>query len=311
MIPDHPSAAAVPLLCCPRCHERWPGVDEGEAGTCPRCSLTATWTAPCFRYDFSKLLRPLDERAWLRHQVLQNNGFIAYHFLKEGSLSLPERPDVQEFGRFIARHTSPAGSTSSPPVLLDIGSGTLPLPGYLMPVRHHTLIGLDPFPSMEFPGLMIVGCCEFLPLADASVDAVVFGTSFDHLMDYSRSLQEVARVLKPGGRILIWMGDRSGYVAHLKSLRRSAGWRRLWRQVRYAMVRCWQPDSLAAVDPDRFFVYPNDVVLSIPDGAVDPFHTMHEYPAWVRKLFLEHGFVHRDEANHGPNLVLLAFAKPA
>lgn len=304
-------SVAEELLACPKCHESLGRLDEEATKSCPHCGLAVSWEPPCFRYDSHALLRPLNERAWLRHQVLQNNGYIAYLFLKEGSLSLPARPDVQEFGRFIAANASTGDSTAAPPVLLDIGSGTLPLPGYLVPVRHHTLIGLDPFPSKEFPGLMIVGCCEFLPLADASVNNVVFGTSFDHLMDYQRSIEEVWRVLKPGGRILIWMGDRSGYVAQLASLRRAAGAKRLWRRIHTAIVRFWKPDSLDCVDPERFFIYPNNVVLPIPDGAVDPFHTLHEYPAWVRKLFDGHGFRLLNEANHGPNLVLLAFEKPA
>lgn len=298
------------LLVCPRCHEPWGRLEEESTTSCSNCGLAVSWSRPCFQYDSHALLRPLNERAWLRHQVLQNNGYIAYLFLKEGSLSLPDRPDVQEFGRFIAKNASIADSPAATPVFLDIGSGTLPLPGYLVPVRHHTLIGLDPFPSSEFPGLMIVGCCEFLPLADASVNNVVFGTSFDHLMDYERSLDEVWRVLTPGGRILIWMGDRSGYVSQLASLRRVAGWKRLWQKIKTAVIRLWKPDSLYSVDPDRFFIYPNNVVLPIPDGAVDPFHTLHEYPGWVRELFSSRGFKLVDEANHGPNLVLLAFEKP-
>lgn len=310
MTNQRPSAAVEPLLTCARCQQQWSDLHDGVL-LCSQCGLSGSWSPPCFRYDFDSLLRSLNERAWLRHKVLQNNGYISYVFLQEGSLSLPERPDVHEFGQFIAKNTVRADVAGPPPVLLDVGSGTLPLPGYLVPVQHYTLIGLDPFPSNEFPGLMIIGCCEFLPLADAVVDAIVFGTSFDHLMDYNRSLDEVWRVLKPGGRVLIWMSDRSAYVTHRASLIRAGGWRRKLHYIRHSLARLWKPESLSAVDPSRFFVYPNNVVLQIPDGAIDPFHTVDEHPAWVKKLFVGRGFSLCDEANHNPNLVLLAFEKSA
>lgn len=305
--PDH---VAEPLLACPRCGAGWADLREGVVMSCVKCGLKATWAPPCFQYGFHDLLRTIDEKSWLRHQALQNNGYIAYTFLQKGSLSLPDRSDVQEFGRFIAKHVTSLEPGGMKPVLLDIGSGTLPLPGYLEPVRQHTLIGLDPYGSPEFPGLMIIGCCEFLPLVSASVNAVVFGTSFDHLMDYRRSIDEIWRVLQPGGRVLIWMGDRSNLVTGIPGLGRRAGWRRMWRHVRHAWIRYWTPMSSDVIDPDRFVIFPNNVVLPIPDGAVDPFHTAHEYPAWVRQHLEERGFVSIDEALHGPDLVLLAFMKP-
>lgn len=311
MTKARPGVVAEQLLTCARCRHPWSDLRDGETRSCRQCGLTGSWSPPCFRYDFDALLRSLNERAWLRHKVLQNNGYISYVFLQEGSLSLPDRPDVRTFGAFIAKNTLPASTSTPAPVLLDVGSGTLPLPGYLVPVQHHFLIGLDPFPSNEFPGLMIIGCCEFLPLADNAVDAVVFGTSFDHLMDYNQSLDEVWRVLKPGGRVLIWMSDRSAYVTQRASLRDFGGWRRKVRYVRQLLARLWERDPLSSVDPDRFFVYPNNTVLPIPDGAVDPFHTVDEHPAWVKDLFFKRGFSLLDEANHNANLVLLAFEKSA
>jgi len=44
---------------------------------------------------------------------------------------------------------------------------------------------------------------ESLPLADGSVDRVVFGNVFHELDDPSRALSEVRRVLAPGGRVLV------------------------------------------------------------------------------------------------------------
>jgi len=42
-----------------------------------------------------------------------------------------------------------------------------------------------------------------LPIKDKSVDAVLFNTSLDHILDYQTAILEAHRVLKPGGRIVI------------------------------------------------------------------------------------------------------------
>lgn len=44
---------------------------------------------------------------------------------------------------------------------------------------------------------------DCLPIADASVDAVIFNASLHYSTDYSRTLREALRVLRPGGSIIV------------------------------------------------------------------------------------------------------------
>ncbi len=102
----------------------------------------------------------------------------------------------------------------APRRVLDIGCGT----GYLLrslAVRYPEaieLVGVDPAPSMIevarrssgderlwFAG----GVAEHLPPGDGRFDLVVSTTSFDHWSDQRAGLGECARVLAPGGRLVL------------------------------------------------------------------------------------------------------------
>jgi SAM-dependent methyltransferase len=52
-------------------------------------------------------------------------------------------------------------------------------------------------------GRMVQGTGEHLPLRDACADAVLFLRSVNHLHDLAEGLREAARVLKPGGTLLL------------------------------------------------------------------------------------------------------------
>ena len=98
--------------------------------------------------------------------------------------------------------------------VLDVGCGT----GYLLrelavklPAAE-VLHGVDAAPRMvEVARSMrndarvefTVGVAEALPCADASFDLVVSTTSFDHWHDQRAGLAECARVLEPGGHLLL------------------------------------------------------------------------------------------------------------
>ncbi len=57
-----------------------------------------------------------------------------------------------------------------------------------------------------------------IPLADDSCDAIINSSVLEHVMDLPRTLAELRRVLKPGGRLLSrWHPYRSRYGAHLWS----------------------------------------------------------------------------------------------
>jgi SAM-dependent methyltransferase len=93
--------------------------------------------------------------------------------------------------------------------VLDLGAGTGKLAAVAAGLGHD-VIAVDPSPEMlevcrRRPGIdTMVGAAESIPLAHASVDAVVVGQAF-HWFDHARAVPEIARVLRPNGVLgLFW-----------------------------------------------------------------------------------------------------------
>ena len=119
-----------------------------------------------------------------------------------------------------------------PPRVADIGAGTGKLTAMLAGLGADvTAVEPDPEMLAELRQTMPQvrsepGRAEELPLADASVDAVLAGQAM-HWFDLDRALPEIARVLTPGGVLAgLWNvdDDRVGWVAGLAAIsRRQAG----------------------------------------------------------------------------------------
>lgn len=152
-------------------------------------------------------------------------------------------------------------SGPAPVHVLDVGCGT----GYLL--RHlaqscpaaEDLVGIDPAASMVEQARARAqdnrlrfssGTAEHLAFANASFDVVVSTTSFDHWLDQGAGLLECARVLSPGGRIVLvdqfslllvptMVGDRRGKARtrrRASTLLRRAGFDNLrWHRV-YSLI---------------------------------------------------------------------------
>jgi len=103
---------------------------------------------------------------------------------------------------------------ATPRRLLDVGCGT----GYLLRLlagrcpTASELAGVDPAPSMIETAQQTaddrrlrftVGAAERLPYPDHHFDLVVSTTSFDHWADQRAGLGECARVLAPGGHLVL------------------------------------------------------------------------------------------------------------
>jgi ubiquinone/menaquinone biosynthesis C-methylase UbiE len=102
----------------------------------------------------------------------------------------------------------------APRRVLDVGCGT----GYVLRrlaarlPRASELLGVDPAPKMldvarsASPGPRLsfrLGTAERLPAGDSAYDLVVSTTSFDHWADQAAGIRECARVLAPGGALVL------------------------------------------------------------------------------------------------------------
>lgn len=106
-------------------------------------------------------------------------------------------------------------AVADPGVVLDVGCGTGALLRTLaerLPASV-ALCGVDPAPAMletaraglggRWGVCLALASAEHLPFRDATFDLVVSTVSFDHWADQPAGLAEVARVLQPGGRLVL------------------------------------------------------------------------------------------------------------
>jgi len=115
------------------------------------------------------------------------------------NLSVEGHRDAEVFRAFVAPYMS--GS------VLDIGCGPQELPVYLRGFRLDRVAGLDPLPGVAKRRMdFCQGFAEFLPWEDAQFDVVLFATSLDHVLSLEKTLDEVCRVLRPGGKCIVWAG---------------------------------------------------------------------------------------------------------
>ncbi len=245
-------------------------IPEGEIKfNCEGCGMRYAAGKDFLRYYPHQLLLDRFAEKYLRNRVLNNNAEIVYQNGQGGSLSTEDRDDVAAFSRFVSAHVTGR-------VLLDIGCGPLPLPGYLRSPKEAgmEIIGIDPIPARDFGGFRIVGCSEFMPLPPGSVDTAIFATSLDHVVDLDTTIKETRRVLRRGGRVIIWMGDQG---------------RPWWRRT-LSYLKSRFRGIFAPFPAHRYKLFPPDVVVYVPAWAVDPFHSFHESPRFVTQVMERYGF---------------------
>ena len=148
-------------------------------------------------------LRNLTPEIYPFWQQLFQNDTISYEQDIEASASIWGHKYAQLFGAYLALFGR--GRT------LDIGCGINGKPSYLSAIPNEQISGLEPRSQRADPGFECVqGFNEFLPWPDGAFNTVVSGTSLDHVLSLEKSLSEVARVLAPGGRYLVWLASIAG-----------------------------------------------------------------------------------------------------
>jgi SAM-dependent methyltransferase len=98
-----------------------------------------------------------------------------------------------------------------PGLVLDVPSGIGPL-GQQVRALGHRVIEVDLFPRDGFGGV-VADACRPLPFAGACFDTVVCMEGIEHFEDQTGFIRECARVLRPGG----WLVLTTPNVLHLSS----------------------------------------------------------------------------------------------
>jgi SAM-dependent methyltransferase len=95
--------------------------------------------------------------------------------------------------------------------------------------RVERVIAVEPDPQMrevlaaQTPGVEVrEGTGESIPLGDGSVDAV-FVSSAWHWFDHDRAIEEIARIVRPGGRLGVLWSSRDRDVDWVRELDRLPG----------------------------------------------------------------------------------------
>ena len=106
--------------------------------------------------------------------------------------------------------------------LLDIGGGTGQIAEQLAGFVGRACV-LEPSPGMlaqgQRKGLCLVqGVAERLPFPSGSVDRILMVDAFHHLLDQGQTVRELARVLAPGGRVVIQEPDIRHWAVKLVAL---------------------------------------------------------------------------------------------
>jgi len=106
-------------------------------------------------------------------------------------------------------------------LVADVGcgadSGYTSVPAHAAALR----VGLDVDPDgARNPAIdrFVRASADAIPLRSGSVDLVVSGYVLEHLRDPRCALREFARVLKPGGAVVLWTPNRLNYAIAVSAL---------------------------------------------------------------------------------------------
>jgi SAM-dependent methyltransferase len=108
------------------------------------------------------------------------------------------------FGNFIA-----TGLPDRTAAVLDVGCGLFPdLPHYVAQLGLTRYLAMEPLTErVDRSYVCLVGAmAEYMPLKSGSIDALILGTSLDHIEDADAAVVEMKRVLAPNGKLFIWQG---------------------------------------------------------------------------------------------------------
>jgi SAM-dependent methyltransferase len=155
----------------------------------------------------------LDDAAFVREQYASEENLAA----RKAAYATAEGPDAREV-------LFAAIAEAEPARVLEVGGGEGELAERIVRELGTDLVGLDQSERMveiqRAKGIDArVGDVQELPFADADFDVAVAAWMLYHVPDLDRALAELARVLRPGGRLVAVTNS----VEHLRELHELAG----------------------------------------------------------------------------------------
>lgn len=149
-------------------------------------------------------------------------------------------------------------------MLLDVGCGANRV------VADHRLTGQPGYGCdlHPWPGIDVRADGARLPFRSASFDTVSLVAALNHIPDRQACMREVARVLRPGGRVLVTMiAPPLGLLAHAL----------LW----------WEPDihQRGMRDGERQGMWPNEVIGLAEEVGLH-LHSAERFVAGLNRLFI-------------------------
>ena len=156
---------------------------------------------------------PIDDPSWVREQYASEANLAA----RKSIYATSEGPDAREA-------LFDAIAEVRPRRVLEVGGGEGELAERLVRELGCELVGVDQSERMvELQRARAidarVGDVQDLPFPDGSFDVAVAAWMLYHVPDPDRALSELARVLRPGGRLVAVLNG----IDHLRELRELAG----------------------------------------------------------------------------------------
>lgn len=155
-------------------------------------------------------------------EALYDDGYFSSANVEAGydDYAASERSLRDNFRRRIERFDRPFAGAR----LLDLGAAygyavdeaaTLGWAAYGMEISHSVALRA----RRTIPGRILAGDGLALPFGDQSFDLVTLWDVIEHLRDPHAAVEEVARVLRPGGRLVLTTGDVRSLAARLSGSR--------------------------------------------------------------------------------------------
>lgn len=204
-------------LACPHCRFVW-AVPYGQTLTCPKDGLVFSQVDGIWRFLLPE--RAADLRQFMQEYetVRQAEGWggpdPAYYralpfVAKNGRYATIWRIRAKSY-QALQKHLLPP--EVPPQRILDLGAGNGWLAYRLAQAGHgvaavdllvNRVDGLGTHPYYDAAYLPLQAEFDRLPLADSQADLAIFNGALHYATDYTRTLREALRLLRPGGRIVI------------------------------------------------------------------------------------------------------------